>query len=180
MIKITAKANFSFKKLAESIPTALSQAMDHYADENMKRIKRGLEVGEDIHKRKFAPLTSETRLIKREGRSQKMGVSSTPDKPLHHSGRMAKSLYVTGASPENPVAMNKSYSSYGQYHLTQRKIKKNKFTKFYNEEYGKELAGSIVPQRKWFGLHDLVAKNEQFAKKVARNFVKLLKNNFLK
>ena len=65
MIKITAKANFSFKKLAESIPTALSQAMDHYADENMKRIKRGLEVGEDIHKRKFAPLTSETRLIKR-------------------------------------------------------------------------------------------------------------------
>ena len=109
-----------------------------------------------------------------------MGVSSTPDKPLHHSGRMAKSLYVTGASPGNPVAMNKSYSSYGQYHLTQRKIKKNKFTKFYNEEYGKELAGSIVPQRKWFGIHDLVAKNEQFAKKVARNFVKLLKNNFLK
>ena len=177
---IKAKANFSFKKLINTVPNGLAKAMDHYADENMRRIKRGLEVGEDIHRNKFKPLSPETELIKREGRSDKMGISPTPNKVLHHSGRMSKSLYVTGAAPNNPIAMNKSYSSYGHYHLMPRKIKKNAFTKYYKSEYGKELSGRTVPQRKWFGLHDLVVKNEQFAKKVARNFVKLLKNNFLK
>ena len=180
MMKIKVKANFSFTKLIDVVPDGLAKAMDHYADENMRRIKKGLEVGEDIHRKKFRLLSPETELIKREGRSDKMGVSKTPSKPLHHSGRMSKSLSTIKATDTNPVAINKSFSSYGHYHLMPRKIKKNAFTKYYKSEYRKELSGQIVPQRKWFGFHDLVVKNEQFAKKVARNFVKLLQNNFLK
>ena len=70
-----------------------------------------------------------------------MGISPTPNKVLHHSGAMAESLYsIKTRGPSNDAgAFNRSISPYGHYHLKARKVKKNKFTKYYNKEYGKEL-----------------------------------------
>ncbi len=130
-MKLQVKTTFSFAKLGSQIEKIMQKHTDRTGRVSVQGIKDAIDKG------KFEPISEATRYVRKHGLSPASGMTATPStKPLVHTGKFRKSIKWVSRGMKGIAG-----EDYGLYHLTERKIKKNAFTKRMN------FAGKTRPAR---------------------------------
>ena len=130
-MKLQIRTTFDFGKLASKIEGIMNKHADRTGRVSVQGIKDAIDGG------KFDAISEATRYVRKEGLSPNSGMTATSStKPLVHTGKLRRSIKWVSRGQKG-IAME----DYGVYHLKERKIKKNKFTKSMN------FAGKTRPAR---------------------------------
>ena len=130
-MKLQIKTTFDFGKLAIKIEGIMNKHADRTGRVSVQGIKDAIDGG------KFDAISEATRYVRKEGLSPNSGMTATSStKPLVHTGKLRRSIKWVSRGQKGI-----SMEDYGVYHLKERKIKKNKFTKSMN------FAGKTRPAR---------------------------------
>ena len=130
-MKLQIKTTFDFGKLAGKIEGIMNKHAERTGRVSVQGIKDAIDGG------KFDAISDATRYVRKEGLSPNSGMTATSStKPLVHTGKLRRSIKWVSRGQKG-IAME----DYGAYHLKERKIKKNKFTKSMN------FAGKTRPAR---------------------------------
>ena len=130
-MKLQIRTTFDFGKLASKIEGIMNKHAERTGRVSVQGIKDAIDGG------KFEPISDATRYVRKQGLSPNSGMTATPStKPLVHTGNLRRSIKWVSRGQKG-IAME----DYGAYHLKERKIKKNKFTKSMN------FAGKTRPAR---------------------------------
>ena len=130
-MKLQIKTTFDFGKLASKIEGIMNKHAERTGRVSVQGIKDAIDGG------KFDAISDATRYVRKEGLSPNSGMTATSStKPLVHTGKLRRSIKWVSRGQKG-IAME----DYGAYHLKERKIKKNKFTKSMN------FAGKTRPAR---------------------------------
>ena len=130
-MKLQIRTTFDFGKLAGKIEGIMNKHADRTGRVSVQGIKDAIDSG------KFEPISDATRYVRKHGLSPNSGMTATSStKPLVHTGKLRRSIKWVSRGQKG-IAME----DYGAYHLKERKIKKNPFTKSMN------FAGKTRPAR---------------------------------
>ena len=130
-MKLQIRTTFDFGKLANKIEGIMNKHADRTGRVSVQGIKDAIDGG------KFDAISDATRYVRKHGLSPNSGMTATSStKPLVHTGKLRRSIKWVSRGQKG-IAME----DYGAYHLKERKIKKNKFTKSMN------FAGKTRPAR---------------------------------
>ena len=130
-MKLQIRTTFDFGKLASKIEGIMNKHADRTGRVSVQGIKDAIDGG------KFDAISDATRYVRKEGLSPNSGMTATSStKPLVHTGKLRRSIKWVSRGQKG-IAME----DYGAYHLKERKIKKNPFTKSMN------FAGKTRPAR---------------------------------
>ena len=130
-MKLQIKTTFDFGKLAGKIEGIMNKHAERTGRVSLQGIKDAIDGG------KFDAISDATRYVRKEGLSPNSGMTATSStKPLVHTGKLRRSIKWVSRGQKGI-----SMEDYGVYHLKERKIKKNKFTKSMN------FAGKTRPAR---------------------------------
>ena len=130
-MKLQIKTTFDFGKLAGKIEGIMNKHAERTGRVSVQGIKDAIDGG------KFDAISDATRYVRKEGLSPNSGMTATSStKPLVHTGKLRRSIKWVSRGQKGI-----SMEDYGVYHLKERKIKKNKFTKSMN------FAGKTRPAR---------------------------------
>ena len=156
-MKITFKTTYDAGKLASAMPKIIHKYLQTAVRSSVKGAK------ERIDKGLSTPLSgSNIEIRKMRGR--------TGTKPLYETGALHKSIEIFKGQRENFIKMNK----YGIYHQRGYKTVKNRFTKWYHRETGKEIGKKVVPARPFImpSEKDITPAFEVLRKGIRKNFKK--------
>ena len=139
-MKLQIKTTFDFGKLASKIEGIMNKHADRTGRVSVQGIKDAIDKGVMTK----SPVTGggrgiseATRYVRKHGLSPNSGMTATSStKPLVHTGKLRRSIKWVSRGQKGI-----SMEDYGVYHLKERKIKKNKFTKSMN------FAGKTRPAR---------------------------------
>ena len=130
-MKLQIRTTFDFGKLASKIEGIMNKHADRTGRVSVQGIKDAIDGG------KFDAISGATRYVRKHGLSPNSGMTATSStKPLVHTGKLRRSIKWVSRGQKG-IAME----DYGVYHLKERTIKKNKFTKSMN------FAGKTRPAR---------------------------------
>ena len=130
-MKLQIRTTFDFGKLASKIEGIMDKHADRTGRVSVQGIKDAIDGG------KFDAISDATRYVRKEGLSPNSGMTATSStKPLVHTGKLRRRIKWVSRGQKG-IAME----DYGAYHLKERKIKKNPFTKSMN------FAGKTRPAR---------------------------------
>ena len=130
-MKLQIRTTFDFGKLAGKIEGIMNKHAERTGRVSVQGIKDAIDGG------KFDAISEATRYVRKHGLSPNSGMTATSStKPLVHTGKLRRSIKWVSRGQKGI-----SMEDYGVYHLKDRKIKKNKFTKSMN------FAGKTRPER---------------------------------
>tara|TARA_R110000824_G_scaffold111491_1_gene259975 strand:- start:1623 stop:2177 length:555 start_codon:yes stop_codon:yes gene_type:complete len=184
-MKIKFDITYDVNKLKKAMPKMVRE----YLNDGIISLEKGSK--EAIMKGKFKPISDVTKFIREEGLSGHSAVRTSSNKPLKHSGNLYRSIKARKKDK------SLEFMEYGKYHLGMDKgetfdltldsskkqfgsgsgeayrIKRNKFTKWFNDVYRIDLAGKSVPIRDWLQFDSKIHKiADEFYKKLDKNFAK--------
>ena len=130
-MKLQVRTTFDFGKLASKIEGIMDKHADRTGRVSVQGIKDAIDSG------KFEKISEATQYVRKRGLSPNSGMTATPStKPLVHTGKLRSSIKWVSRGMKGIAG-----EEYGLYHLTERTIKKNPFTKKMN------FAGKTRPAR---------------------------------
>ncbi|MBC8295477.1 MAG: hypothetical protein H8E55_06755 [Pelagibacterales bacterium] len=183
------KISFEITYNAGKLQKAMPKLIRNYLNDSIKSLEKGSKKA--IMKGKFEPISEVTKFIREEGLSGNFGQRVSSSKPLKHSGRLYRSIKTKKKDK------SLEFNEYGKYHLGMDKgetfdltlddskkqfgsgsgeayrIKRNKFTIWFDKTYNIDLAGKSVPIRDWLQFDESIKKlSEEFYKEMDKNFAK--------
>ena len=136
MAEVKLRVTYNAAKLVRKLPDIIEELSEHMADRAKVFFIKNTEKGKDIHGKDFAPLSEQTKNMRRRG----LGTYKSPishDKPLIASRNMIQNQ-MKRIFDTKTVSHGLELRGYGVFH----NIKRGK-----------------VPKREWFGLSKHVLKN---------------------